>query len=96
MNKFFLPFCLRGKSIKPDKSFRHHSRLRHAKVEGKRNVAGADEIAAAAFDAIGQAVGAHLPLVVGARIPENLLRQQLYRADRGTITASYAGQLGSR
>ena len=68
-----------------------HARFCHAKVGRQWNVAGAHKVATAALYAIGQTVGAQLFLVVGAGVPEQLLRQQLNRANRGAFPAPNAG-----
>ena len=56
-------------------------------------MARAYKIAATAFDAVDQAVAAHLFLIIGTGIPEQLLWQQLNRTHGGTIATAYAWHL---
>ena len=49
--------------------------LCHAEITGQRDMARAYEVAAAAFDAVRQPVLAQLRFIVGAGVPEELLRQ---------------------
>ena len=55
-------------------------------------MAGADQVAASAFDAVGKSELPQLLFIIGARVPEQLLRQKLDRADGCAITAANAGK----
>ena len=69
--------------------------LGFAEAFGERDLAGANVIAAAAFDAVEQAVARELIAVERLQIPVQLLRQQECRAREGAIAAANAGHLGT-
>ena len=70
-------------------------RLGFTETLGKRNLTRTNIVAAAAFDAVEQAVALELIAVEGLQVPVQLLRQQESRAHLRAVAAANAWHLGA-